>query len=367
MKWGLFLLILLFPVCALAAPKVQEVKTPRGITAWLAEDESQPVVAIAFGWKNGFESDPENRQGLGTLATDLLTDGAGEFSDNQFQEQIQENALSLGFEARRDALRGAMRSLKETLPQGVKMLRAAVNAPRFEKDAVERQKGKQLSSLKFNLADPDWVLMRLTLREIFKGHPYGKRALGTPESVGAITEGDLRNWQKNLARGNLLAVAAGAITPAELSTLLDQVFGDLPEKSLSPVVPEAGWKVGGKTFLLKIPGPQAQIFMAWPGLKRNDADWYAAEIMDYILGGGSFSSRLMKEIREKRGLTYGVNSGTSALEHGPLFTVEASFQGKNAAEVLRLINEEVARMVKDPVSAEELKAAKDYLIGSAPL
>ncbi|MBI3419045.1 MAG: insulinase family protein, partial [Proteobacteria bacterium] len=105
----------------------------------------------------------------------------------------------------------------------------------------------------------------------------------------------------------------------------------------------------------------------WPGLKRNDADWYAAEIMDYILGGGSFSSRLMKEIREKRGLTYGVNSGSSALEHGPLFTVEASFQGKNAAEVLRLINEEVARMVKDPVSAEELKAAKDYLIGSAPL
>ncbi|HVY12738.1 MAG TPA: pitrilysin family protein [Alphaproteobacteria bacterium] len=363
----LLLLLLIVPAGLQAAILPQEVKTPLGITAWLQEDESLPVVSIAFAWKGGFEEDPDNRQGLSMLASNMLTHGAGTYDDNAFQKALQENAISLDFDARRDAFRGSLRSLKETLPQAAKLLRASITAPRFDAATLERQKAHQISSLKFNLADPDWLLLRLAMREAFKGHAYATRAYGTEASIKAMTVEDLRNWQKHLARGNLVVTATGAITPVELSNLLDDVFGSLPEKPVDVDVPEAGWPAGGKSFLLKMPGPQAQLLMAWPGLKRKDRDWYAAEVLDYILGGGSFSSRLMKEIREKRGLTYGASSSLSPLDHAAMFTAQASFEGKNAAEVLKLAQAEVDKMKDTPVSAEELQAAKDYLIGSAPL
>jgi zinc protease len=172
---------------------------------------------------------------------------------------------------------------------------------------------------------------------------------------------------KNLARENLVVTATGAISAAELQKILDDVFGGLPAKPASAEISDAKLSGAGKTFLLSVPGPQAQLLMTWPGLKRRDADWYTLEVADYILGGGSFSSRLMKEIREKRGLTYGVNSGASPLDHAALYSIEASFQGKNAAEVVKLVREEVAKMAAAPVTDDELQEAKDHLIGSYPL
>jgi zinc protease len=363
----LLVLFIAFPIFADAALAVKEVKSSKGITAWLQEDQSMPIVALAFAWRGGFELDPEDRQGLSMVAADMLTHGAGKWDDNAFTQALQENSISLDFDARRDAISGNLRCLKENLPQAVEMLSASVNAPLIAKDTLERQKAHAATRLKFQLADPDWLLLRMAMRETFAGHPYGKRALGTVDSIKAITVDDVKAWRKHFARGNLLVTATGAINEAELSKLLDDVFGALPEKTDLPVTPEAPFSVGGKSYHLILPGPQAQLFMEWQGFKRKDADWYAGEVMDYILGGGSFSSRLMKEIREKRGLTYGVSSNQSSLERAGLFTAQASFMAKNSNEVLKLVNDEVKKISDTPVSADELEAAKDYLIGAYPL
>jgi zinc protease len=367
MRIILALVLVLLPLSLQAALPVQEVKSRSGITAWLQEDSTLPVISLAFAWKGGFENDPEDKQGLSTLATTMLTQGAGEYDATAFQKELRQTGMSINFEARRDFIRGSVRSLKETLPMAVKLLRASVTAPRFDEAELALQKNKQAAGLKFHLSDPSWLASRLAMREYFMGHPYSRRALGNEASIDALTSADMKSWMKHLARENLIVTATGAITAKELSKLLDDAFGALPEKAPEVKIEEAKPKGSGETYLIPIPGPQVDMMMVWPGLKRADRDWYVLEVMNYILGGGSFSSRLMKEIREKRGLTYGISSGPAPLEHAALYMIEASFEGKNAAEVMRLVQEELNKLSSTSVSDEELKAAKDYLVGSYPL
>jgi zinc protease len=367
MRLFLALALILLPLSLQAALPIQEVKSSKGITAWLEEDNSLPVISLAFAWKGGFENDPEDKQGLSTLAATMLTQGAGEYDSDAFQKELRQTGISIGFEARRDFIRGTARTLKETLPLAAKLLRASLMAPRFDATELELQKDKQAAGLKFHLSEPSWLVSRLAMREYFMGHPYSRRALGNEASIEGLTVADMKGWMKNLARQNLIVTATGAITAKELSKLLDEVFGDLPQKAPELKIEEAKPKAGGETFLVPLPGPQADLMMVWPGLKRSDRDWYVLEVMNYILGGGSFSSRLMKEIRERRGLTYGVSSGPAPLEYAALYMIEASFEGKNAAEVMNLIQEELSKLSTTRVSGEELQAAKDYLIGSYPL
>ncbi len=364
----LCLILLALPLAAQAGTEVRKVTSSRGITAWLREDQSLPIVSIAFAWRGGFERDPENRQGLGALATAMLTRGAGPWDDNAYQKELQENVIGISFGSARDQVSGRLKSLKETLPLATRLLAAAVNEPRFGPEALARQKARQQSALKFRLSDPEWLLARLAMREVFAGHPYGLRAQGTARSIAAVTAEDLRHWHaRHLARGNLLVTASGAISAAGLSRLLDQVFGALPENPPPASVPDAAFEIGGKNFLLKKPGPQAEMLLIWPGLPRASPDWHAGEVMNYILGGGGFSSRLMKEIRVKRGLTYGVSTGFSPLDHAALFLLQVSARGKDAGRVLRLARDEIRKLAATPPDGDELQAAKDDLIGSYPL
>jgi zinc protease len=363
-----FLLALIIVVFALPAhAAVQVVKSPKGITAWLVEDQTIPIVSVSFAWRFGLEEDPDDRQGLGYLAANMMTQGSGKDDANTFQKKLQDNAISLGFDTSRDAITGSVRSLKETWPLAKDMLKAAVQSPRFDADALARQKAQMVSSLNMYRADSGWLLSRLAYSQIFENHPYGKRTLGTPATIAAITQADLKAWHGRLDRAHLVVAVTGAITPAEVATMLEEVFGNLPAKRDVPAVAEVNYTPAGTISLLQHPGTQSDIMVVWNGMKGNDPDWYVAEVMNYILGGGGFASRLTETIREKRGLTYGISSGIIDYEHAALFVIQGSSKNENAAEVISLVKGEVAKYLKDPVTPEELKEAKDYLIGAYPL
>lgn len=352
------------------AEPVQLVKADNGVSAWLVEDHSLPVISVTFAWRHGVELDPEKLEGLSYLSAHMLSEGAGADDANAFQKKLDDNAISLSFAASRDQTSGSVRSLKETWPLAAAMVREAVQNPRFDKDALAREKAQSLNAIRAYKSDPDWLLTRMAFAQLFKNHPYGKRTLGTENSVNAITREDAKGWHALLGKAHPLVAATGDITPDELKKMLVDVFGAKKEDAQTPSLPE--WTLGesgaaGKTWLYKHPGTQSNIMMVWGGMKRSDPQWEAAEVMNYILGGGGFSSRLTNEIREKRGLTYGISTGMMDFDHAQLYTLEATSKNADAATVMELAKAEIARMVATPVSAEELQAAKDYLIGAYPL
>ncbi len=350
-----------------SANDVQMFKSSKGITAWLIEDHSLPIVSMSFAWNGGIEGDDEARQGLSHVAASMLTKGAAGDDENAFLKKLQDNAISLSFQAQRDNIYGQLRSLKDALPIAQEALRASIMQPRFDDQSLMQVKAQNISALKNYMADPGWLMSRLMMREVYAGHPYSKRTLGTQASINSITRDDLKNWHKRLNRNELMVSVTGDVTKEELGKLLDETFGGLPERPAHPDLAEADLKGKAETFVLNYKGPQSSMMVVWPGIHRDDKDWYAMEVMNYILGGGSFSSRLMSEVREKRGLTYGISSGMSLFDHGSSYGVQASFKNENAGQVLDLIKKEITRLRDAKASAEELKGAKDYLIGSYAL
>lgn len=348
----------------LYANEVQIFTSNKGIQTWLIEDHHLPIVSMSFAWHGGVELDDEAKQGLSRLAADMLTKGAGNDDENAFQKKLQENAISLGFEAQRDTVYGQLRSLKDTLPIAKDMLRASIHAPRFDDDSFGRLKAQTLSALKQYQSDPDWMLSRLMMSEVFASHPYSKRSLGTQATISNITKDDLKKWHRHLNREQLIVSITGDVTKAEATKLLDETFGDLPLRADQPTVSDAVIKGKKQVFVVNYNGPQSSMALLWPGITRQDKDWYAVQVMNYILGGGSFSSRLMSEVREKRGLTYGISSGMSLFDHAATYTIQASFKNENAGEVFSLVKKEVSRLRDAKVGEDELKAAKDYLIGA---
>jgi zinc protease len=360
-----FILVLVALLVSVPAhAEIQKVTAKNGLTAWLIEDHNLPIASLAFGWRGGIEQDPEDKQGLSYLAAAMMTQGAGADDANAFQKKLNDNAIKLDIGAERDARKGSLRSLKETLETATQMLKESLSAPRFEASAMQRVRGEVLSNLKLYESDPDWLLSRMMMREVFAGQDYAKRTLGTAQSVQRLTQADLKTWHKDLTRKDLIIAAAGDLTPAELSNILDDVFGVLPAGKEEAPSGAQVFKGSGETFLLKHAGTQSMLAFVWPGISRNDPDWYAAEVMNYILGGGSFSSRLMKEIRDKRGLTYGISSGMMLFDAASLYIVQGSMANEKAGEVLKLARAEFKRITDEKVTDKELQGAKDYLIGS---
>jgi zinc protease len=188
------------------------------------------------------------------------------------------------------------------------------------------------------------------------------------ESVGSITRDDMTAFvRQRFAKDNLTVAVTGDIAPEQLGPVLDRIFGALPAKAAVKPPADTVPKGAGQTVLVPRPQPQTVVLMGQPGLKRNDPDWFAATIMNYVLGAGSFSSRLMEEIRVKRGLTYGVYSYLVPFQHTALVMAGGSAANANAGKMVELMKAEWQKMHDYGVTQQELDDAKTYLTGSFPL
>ncbi len=365
----IFCLIISAPAQAReSALEIQEVTSASGLKAWLVEDHSVPVIALQFSFKGiGAALDPKSKQGLSQLTSNTMDEGAGNLDSTAFQKELRDLSISLRFTNSRDHFGARLKTLSKNKARAFELLTLALTKPRFDEEPLLRMRNSNLSRLKSSLSDPDWIAARLLNDKAFANHPYAQNSGGTLTSLANITPDDLRNFTKNLSKDRLVISVAGDITSQELSNILDQIFNTLPETSQIQDIENLSLQNTGRTFLYKKDIPQTIIEIYQPGLDRNDPAYQSAQIMNFILGSSGFGSRLTEEIREKRGLSYGIYTSLYDLNHIDTLSISTSTKNKNVPEVLSVIQNEWEKMKTIPVSAQELTSAKSYLIGSLPL
>ncbi|MCF8495445.1 MAG: insulinase family protein [Alphaproteobacteria bacterium] len=347
---------------------IQKVKSPGGLTAWLVEDHSIPVIALEFSFRgSGAAQDPVDKQGLAKMASNTMDEGAGPLDSQAFQKELRDLAIDFHFNSDRDHFSGELRTLTKNKGRALELLKLALTKPRFDEEAVIRMREANQARIRSALSDPEWIAARLLNDKAFEGHPYARNSGGTISSLNTITSADLKLFAQGLARDQLVVSAAGDITAAELSTILDEIFGELREKSSVQAVPDTAIQNAGKIFTFEKDIPQTVIEVVQPGMSRADSDFHIAQVMNFILGSSGFGSRLTEEIREKRGLTYGIYSSYVNMDHADMLEVSGSTKIGNAREVLDLVKAEWKKIRNNPVSPEELADAKSYLRGSLPL
>ena len=343
---------------------IQEIETKSGIKALLVEDYTLPIIAMAFSFEGGATQDEAGKYGTLRMMTALMDEGAGDLDNVAFQSRLEELAIDIGFGASLDRFSGSMRTVRTELASAKELLRLAINEPRFDADAIERMRDAIRNGLVRGEKDPGFQARKAFRNTLFEDHPYNRNVSGTVESIDAITRDDIvaiRN--KILARDTLTIGVVGAINQEELSTLLDEVFGALPQKSGITEVPDIQPELG-ETVVVEMPTPNASIQVIYPGIKRSDPNFFAAHLMNYILGGAAFSSRLHDEVREKRGLAYSIYSGISVFENTEFLVAGTSTRVEVSDEVIALIEQEVKRMAEEGLTAEELEKAKKFTAGS---
>ena len=305
-------LILVFLGATARAIEVKRVVSPTGLEAWLVEDHTNPIVAVRFAFRGGAALDPTGKEGLADVVSSLLDEGAGELDSQAFQRRLEDMAITLRFDAGYETFGGRLTTLSVNVGAAFDLLRLALTQPRFDDEPVARIRSQILTMIRRNSEDPDVIAGRTLRRALFPDHPYGRPVMGTEDSVKAITAADLKVFTaERLARDNLVIGVVGDMTPDRLAALLDGTFGGLPGQAAPWRLPEVAPIATGRTIVVKKAVPQSAILFAQAGVKRDDKDFYPAYIMNYILGGGGFTSRLYNEVREKRGLAYSVYTALS--------------------------------------------------------
>ena len=352
---------------ARAGMDIQEVVSDKGIKAWLVEDYTVPIVTIQMAFKGGSTQDPDGKAGMANLITGLFDEGAGDLDSDAFQERLDDVGAEMSFSQSPDSISGSMRMLADNRDEALELLRLAITRPRFDPGPVERIREQIVAGILSDARDPRTIAAIEWNKGLYGDHPYARRNDGTVETLRTITPEDLKAFhQAQFARDNLVVGVVGAIDAETLKRELDRLFADLPEKAdqrpVGPAAPEFGQRMEVAYDL-----PQTSIRLAYPGVKRADPDFYAAYVMTHILGGGTFSSRLYEEVREKRGLAYGVGAWLSPRDYSAELQISTATRSDRAQETLDVILEQVDRMVKDGATAAELETAKKYIIGSYPI
>ncbi len=365
-------LLLFIALPAQAADKfldIQEVTSDRGITAWLVEDPSLPVISLQFRFlESGSALEKSGQQGLVQLLSNTMDEGAGKLTSTDFQKALLDNSITLTFSGGRDGFGGMVKTLSRHKEEAFNLLHLALTAPRFDDEPVQRMKEANLSRIRASLTDPDWMAARLINARAFEGHPYAFNSGGTLSTLPKLTAKDLRAFYKTyLTKDRLIVAVAGDISGEELKGLLDKVFGTLPDKAPEKIPENFIIKNQGTVSLYKRPIPQSIIQIMMPAFGRDNPDYYALQVMNYIFGGAGFGSRLMEEVREKRGLSYGIYSSIQTYRHTDTLSIGVSTKNETAAQTLDVIRAEMKNMVNEPVSDHELSDAKAYLTGSMPL
>ncbi|UJW87682.1 insulinase family protein [Devosia sp. SL43] len=362
LRRALFAALFILPALpAHAEVAFQQITSPKGISAWLVEDYSVPIVTIRFSFMGGTSQDPEGKEGLANLMTYMFDEGAGDLTSEPFQIALDTAGAEMGFAADLDAVHGSMRMLADQRDESLALLKLAIESPRFDVEAVDRMRDMALSDLIAAAQDPSTEANRLWTETLYGDHPYARPIAGTVETVTALTPDDLRAFHKAMfARDNLYVGIVGAISADEAAATLDLLFGNLPQQPdltpVSDIVPTYG-----QSLKIDYDLPQTAIYLAYPGIKRDDPDFLAASLMNQILGGDSFTSRLTAELREKRGLTYNIGSSLQTFEHADALIIGTATR---TTEALAIIEDVVAEMATNGPTEAELAAVKKYAIGS---
>jgi zinc protease len=350
-----------------AAAKIRHLVSPGGIEAWFVQDSTVPLIAMEYAFAGGAAQDPADKPGVGNMVASLIDEGSGDLDSKTFHERLDRRAIELSFSATRDYFRGSLRMLKENRDEAFDLLRLSLTSPHFDDADVERIRSQLISGLRRETTSPTALAGRKFLHAAYGDHPYGRQGSGTLQSLPTIDVNDLKDYTRRvLAKDTLRIAVVGDVDAETLGKLLDQTFGGLPAKASLVAVADVESAKPPQRFFIPLDVPQTVVTFGGPGIKRHDPNFMAAYIVNHILGGGS-SSRLYREVREKRGLAYSVSESLTWMEHSALFIGSTGTRSDRAAETVEAVNKEVRRMAENGPTQQELDEAKAYLKGSQML
>jgi zinc protease len=350
-----------------AAAKIQHLVSPGGIEAWFVQDSTVPLIAMEYAFGGGATQDPADKPGVGNMVSDLLDEGSGDLDSTTFHERLDRRAIELSFGSSRDVFRGSLRMLKDNKDEAFDLLRMSLTSPHFDSTDVERIRTQIMSGLRSDTSNPGALASRKFLEIAFGDHPYGRLSSGTLESIPKIDIADLKDYVRRvLARDTLKIAVVGDVDTATLGKLLDRTFGGLPAKASLTPVPDVEAVMPPQRAYIPLDVPQTMVTFGGPGIRRHDPDFMAGYVVNHILGGGS-SSRLYREVREKRGLAYSIYESLLWMDHSALFVGNTGTRADRAGETVDAIDREVRRLAEDGPTQQELDEAKSYLKGSQML
>jgi zinc protease len=336
-------------------------------SAWLIEDHSVPVVAIAWAWRGGAALDDAAHAGALAMGAALLTEGAGPLDNAAFADALRDEAIGLSFDTQRDGFEGSLRALRPALPEAVRLANLAMRAPRLDASAVTRVRARAVAGARAQLETPRGQVGRAFWAAAYPDHPAGRPTGGTVETLTALPEDAIRAaLARQLRADGLLVAAAGAITADELARVIPALFEGLPEGAPPEAPALPAFRAFGRR-VVEVAAPQSAILFGQPGLPVSDPDWETAQVVLRVLAGGGFSSRLMEAVRVRRGLAYGIGAGLDVLFGQGVIVGSSATDNARVAETLSVTREEWARMAAEGPSGAELDDAVAFLTGNLPL
>ncbi|MBE7638499.1 insulinase family protein [Sneathiella sp. P13V-1] len=352
------------------ALEIQQVTSPGGVKAWLVEEKSIPIISMEVIWKGGSVAVPKEKAGLAHLMASTMDEGADELDSEAFQKRLSDLAISLSFSASKENFSGSLKTLSQNREEAFQLFSKAITDPRFDQEPVERIKGQILVSLNQKKSNPNSIAGRKWFEKAFEGNPLSIPSQGYMETLEMLTPADLKEFKSRLiALDNIYISVVGDIDADTLGRLLDETFGKLPKENGVGKALEmtAALPANPIVDVTDMTIPQSVVIFGGQGVKRDDPDYYAAYVLNYILGGGGFASRLNEEIREKRGLVYSVYSYLSPYRSVGLQLGGFGTSNKSVGEAIGLVKAEFQKIRENGVTERELAAAKTYLNGSFPL
>ena len=346
---------------------VQEVTTPGGITLWLVSDSTVPMLVVSAAWQAGSAAEPAGLAGVSQVTATMLTEGAGDLDANAFKVRLEELNMGLSFSAGWDWTTMTLYTLTANRDEAVELARLALTQPRFDIEPLQRIQRQLVVGIRQRETNAGFIANLAMDQALIPGHPYASRL--TLEGVSGITQDALRTrWREQFTRASLRVTVVGDIAPADATALVDRLFSELPAGAGPETVPQATIGAAAAAPIVRpLPQPQSLVLFAAPGIQDTDPDWIPLFVANHILGSGDFTSRLMTEVREERGLVYGVSTSPSVRESSAFIRGSAQTENADVAEAIATIRETMAAYAADGPTQEEVDMAILYLTGSFPL
>lgn len=350
-----------------AGPMIENWIAPSGARVFFVENHALPILDVQVDLAAGSAYDPQGKSGLASMTHALLDMGVRGMDETQISNRLADLGALLSGSAEMDRVSLGLRTLSaaDKRVPALDILRAVLVSPQFPEKVFEREKARSVAGLKEALTRPDSIASKAFWAAMYPSHPYGRHA--TPESVSALKRADLEAfYRSNYTAQRATVSIVGDLSRMDAEALAQQLTAGLPAATgaAAPGMPQMPAATEQR---IAHPAAQAHVLIGLPALKRGDPDFFPLLVGNYSLGGGGFVSRLMKEVREKRGFAYSVYSYFMPLQQPGPFQIGLQTKKSQASDALNVARDVLSGFLAEGPNEAELQAAKQNLVGSFPL
>ena len=360
MAGGALLALVMLPLHA--ALDIQHWQTANGARVYFVGTDALPILDVQVDFKAGSAYESAGKASLAGFTRGLLDTGAGDLDEDQIANRLADVGAQMGGGVSDDRASMSLRTLSSAAERdaALELLATVLHKPRFEEEVLAREKARSIEELKESLTQPGAIASRRFTAEIYGDHPYG--ALATVDSIASVSRADVLEFYRTHYTPERASIAiVGDVDRSMAESIAERLAAGLPSGTGASVLPTVSMP-SAADIRLPHPSAQAHVLLGMPGIKRKDPDYYPLLIGNYVLGGGGFVSRLVKEVREKRGFAYSAYSYFAPQhELGP-FQIGLQTKGSQVDEALKVVNETLSDFIDNGPTEEELAAARDYTI-----